>query len=368
MDKLLIKGNRPQIRPADYCKAPHSLRLSVTALLAAASITVFTSGCSLLPKEEEALKPPLVKPVQQNMELYEVKRASIARQLKGSAVFTPAERQELSFKESGGRLKELLVNLGDTVKAGDPVAKIEAGDLEIKLQQQRLTVEKARILLEQTIEEQPGNERAFRLKAIDLESAQLQLNSLEEQLKRTTLVSTIGGIVTFLSPLQAGDSVQAYSTVVGISNPKKVNLVYESSSGNDLAGVEVGMEVSFNYREKEYKGTVLQTPSTALVGNAAAGNKALQEKNAKSIYFSILNPPEDASLGSSVYFTLTQEMRENVLVIPRGALRSYGGRNYVQILDGQSRKEADVEQGIVTQTDVEIRQGLKEGQKVIISN
>ncbi|MNC30679.1 macrolide transporter subunit MacA [compost metagenome] len=154
---------------------------------------------------------------------------------------------------------------------------------------------------------------------------------------------------------------------MGISNPKKVNLVYESSSGNDLAGVEVGMEVSFNYREKEYKGKVLQTPSTAPVGTAA-GNKALQDKNAKSIYFSIPNPPEDASLGSSVYFTLTLENKDSVLVIPRGALRSYGGRNYVQILDGQSRKEVDVEQGIVTQTDVEIRQGLKEGQKIIISN
>ncbi|MDF2936831.1 MAG: biotin/lipoyl-binding protein [Paenibacillaceae bacterium] len=365
---MSMKGNRRAFRLIEKMKAPRSLRLSMTALLAAASLTVFTSGCSLLPKEEEALKPPLVKPVQQNLELYEVKRGSIARQLKGSAVFTPAERQELSFKESGGRLKELIVNLGDTVKPGDAVAKIEAGDLEIRLQQQRLTVEKARILLEQTVEQQSGDAKAIRLKTIDLESAQLQLTNLEEQLKRTTLVSTIGGVVTFIASLQAGDSVQAYSTVVGISNPKKVNLVYESSSGNDLAGVEVGMEVSFNYREKEYKGAVLQTPATAPMGNAAAGNKALQEKNAKSIYFSIPNPPEDASLGSSVYFTLTLEMKDNALVVPRGALRSYGGRNYVQILEGQSRKEVDVEQGIVTQTDVEIRQGLKEGQKIIISN
>lgn len=365
---MSMKGNRRHVRPIRELKARLSLRLSITVLAAAAGITFLTSGCSLLPKEEEALKPPLVKPVQQNLELYEVKRASIARQIKGSAVFTPAERQDLSFKESGGRLKEVLVNLGDTVKPGDAVARIESGDLEMKLQQQRLTVEKARILLEQTLEEQPGNARAFRLKAIDLESAQLQLNGLEEQLKRTTLVSTIGGVVTFIAAIQSGDSVQAYSTVVGISNPKKVNLVYESTNGNELAGVEVGMEVSFNYRDKEYKGKVLQTPSTVPAGNAAAGNKVLQEKNAKSLFFSITNPPEDASLGSSVYFTLTQEMRENVLVVPRGALRSYGGRNYVQILDGQSRKEVDVEQGIVTQTDVEIRQGLKEGQKVIISN
>lgn len=365
---MLMKGKRRQAGTLEPCKTLCSLRLSMTALLAAASLTVFVSGCSLLPKEEEALKPPLIKPVQQNLELFEVKRTSIARQLKGSAVFTPAERQELSFKESGGRLKELLIHLGDTVKPGDAVARIESGDLEMRLQQQRLNVEKARILLEQTVEQQPGDAKAVRLKTIDLEGAQLQLSNLEEQLKRTTLISTIGGVVTFIAPIQAGDPVQAYSTVVGISNPRKVNLIYESTSGTDLAGVEVGMEVSFNYREKDYTGAVLQTPSTAPINNTGAGNKAVQEKDAKSIYFSIPNPPEDASLGSSVYFTLTLEKKDNTLVIPRGALRSYGGRNYVQILDGQSRKEMDVEQGIVTQTDVEILHGLKEGQKIIISN
>jgi hypothetical protein len=44
------------------------------------------------------------------------------------------------------------------------------------------------------------------------------------------------------------------------------------------------------------------------------------------------------------------------------------GRDYVQVLEGESRKELDVEKGIVSSTEVEIRKGIKEGQKVILNN
>ncbi|MNI96739.1 hypothetical protein D3C73_1552570 [compost metagenome] len=57
-----------------------------------------------------------------------------------------------------------------------------------------------------------------------------------------------------------------------------------------------------------------------------------------------------------------------MLIIPKVGLRSYMGRDYVQVLEGESRKEIDVEKGIVSSTEVEIRKGLKEGQKVILNN
>jgi hypothetical protein len=57
-----------------------------------------------------------------------------------------------------------------------------------------------------------------------------------------------------------------------------------------------------------------------------------------------------------------------VLIIPRSGLRTYLGRDYVQTLDGDSRKEVDVEKGIVSSTEVEIRKGLKEGQTIILGN
>lgn len=66
--------------------------------------------------------------------------------------------------------------------------------------------------------------------------------------------------------------------------------------------------------------------------------------------------------------TIVVEQRENVIVIPRKGLRTYLGRDYVQVLNGESRKEVDVEKGLVTPTEVEIRTGLKEGQNVILEN
>ncbi|MNY77606.1 macrolide transporter subunit MacA [compost metagenome] len=73
-------------------------------------------------------------------------------------------------------------------------------------------------------------------------------------------------------------------------------------------------------------------------------------------------------IGVSGDMTIILEKRENVLVIPSTGLRQYIGRNYVQVLEGESRKEIDVEKGLVTATEVEIRAGLKEGQKVILNN
>jgi hypothetical protein len=44
------------------------------------------------------------------------------------------------------------------------------------------------------------------------------------------------------------------------------------------------------------------------------------------------------------------------------------GRSYVQIADGERKKEVDVEVGLTTPTEVEIVKGLEEGQQVILNN
>jgi len=67
-------------------------------------------------------------------------------------------------------------------------------------------------------------------------------------------------------------------------------------------------------------------------------------------------------LGVSV---ITQR-KENAVIIPLAALRSYSGRNYVQVVDDKGNKrEVDVELGQQTSTDVEIVKGLTPGQKVV---
>lgn len=337
---------------------------AVSLLFGSLCLAAVAGGCSLLPVEEEELAPPLVQPVQETLTLYEVKRANIAKQITGVATFASDKMDYLYFTESGGRLVSMNVKLNDTVKAGDIIATTDTDDLETKIRLQEIAIEKLKLTLQQEISEKGAEDPAFRSKLYDLESAQIQLESLQKQLDKSRLVATVSGIVTYIDPIQPGEEVDAYKQIVTISDPKQMKLIYTAASQNDLAGVEINMDVEVKIKDQVLTGKVVQTPMTAPPNN----NKAIEERNAKSLIIDVKGLPEDVTIGSQADITIVTEKRDNVIVIPRAGLRSYMDRDYVQVLDGDSRKEVDVEKGIVAATEVEIRQGLNEGQKIILAN
>lgn len=353
---LRLPHNLRTLTPAKrMCWIPLACTLAVSAVL---------SGCNLLPREEEVLKAPLVKPVKENFELYEVKKGNIAKQITGVGTFASDRLQYLYFNESGGRLAAMNVSLGSSVKAGDVIAQLEDGDLPSRIRQQEIELEKAGIILEQALIEKSNDTRAIRLKELDLKQEQIQLDMLKSQLNRLKLVANADGIVTYIDPVKQGDPVAAYKQLVTVSDPKIKKLVYEFSNLGDITGVQVGMAADVQIKGVAYKGKVVQIPATAPQSDV----KAVNDKNAKSIVISVDNLPDSVAIGSSADITIITEKRDNVLIIPKAGLRSYLGRNYVQVMEGDSRREIDVEQGIVSATEVEIRKGLEAGQKVILNN
>jgi multidrug efflux pump subunit AcrA (membrane-fusion protein) len=246
------------------------------------------------------------------------------------------------------------------------LAELEKGDLETRIALQKLNLEKAQIASVQTRQVDPDQSLAIRLKSIDVEAAQLQLSSLQAVLEKTKITADSEGVVTYLSDAQQGSVVDAFSTLVVLSNPKQLQLSYESTDSGTLSGIEVGMNVDVKVGSSGsmIQGKVLQTPASA----PPTDNKAQAERNAKTIIVRVPEGTEGAAIGASADMTIIVEKRENVIVIPRTGLRSYLGRDYVQVLNGESRKEVDVEKGLVTPTEVEIRTGLKEGQNVILNN
>jgi multidrug efflux pump subunit AcrA (membrane-fusion protein) len=337
---------------------------AIKRIVAGCTVLLLLSGCSLLPLEEAALKPPLVQPVKENFEMVEVKVGNITKQLVAQATFASSHTEQFYFKESGSRLLVLKVGLGDEVKPGDVMAELEKGDLESKIRIQRLNVEKAQIALEQTKQAQLGDHAAIRMKMIDVEMAQIQLANLQEQLSKTKLIATTEGVVTYVDSTKPGELISAYKTMVTVADPKQVQLVYVAGSSGDLMGLQVGMPVKVKLKSGETMGKLLQTPSSAPL---VLDNPAQAEKNTKTLIIGVDNPGE-AQIGASAEISIVTEQSENTLVIPRAGLRSYLGRDYVQVLEGESRKEVNVEKGIMNATDVEIRKGLKEGQQVILNN
>ncbi|WP_442049951.1 efflux RND transporter periplasmic adaptor subunit [Paenibacillus sp. 2TAB19] len=321
------------------------------------------SGCGLLPAEQQALQPPLIQPAQEQLDIVEASRGSIQTYLKGTAHFVSSSSENLSFKESGGRLKSINVTIGQEVKAGDLLAEQETGDLELQYNLQKLNLERAQLMYKQA-RDSDATPIDLRLREIDLERENMSLQSMETRLAKSRIYATISGTVTFVETLNAGDFVNAYQPIVSIADTSRIQLTYVAGEMKEVQPVEAGMPVSLKYKGKAYTGKVLQSPSNVPIG--ADGAKA--ERNAVTLYMSMDNAPDGIHIGDSAELTIELQKRENVIVLPRSAIRSYMGRYYVQVAEGERRKEVDVEVGLITSTEAEIVKGLEEGQQVILNN
>jgi len=335
------------------------MRLTAAAL----ALTLTLSGCALFPMEDEALQPPLIKPTEEELNIVEAAKGNIQTFLKGTANFVSSSTETLSFKESGGRLKAVGVAVGQEVKAGELLVELETGDLELQLRLQKLNVEKVRIQYSQARASGAG-ETDLRLREIDMERELLLLESMEKRLESSRLYATISGIVTFVETLNTGDVINAHQSIISIADPSKMQLIYVAANTKELFPVESGMPAKLRYKGKDYAGTVLQTPSNAPM--TADENKA--ERNSVTIIVGMEDQPADVQIGHSAELTIELQNRQDVIVLPRSAIRSYMGRSYVQIAEDERRKEIDVELGLTTATEVEIIRGLVEGQQVILNN
>jgi multidrug efflux pump subunit AcrA (membrane-fusion protein) len=331
-----------------------------TALGLAIVLGSALAGCSLLPKEEDALKPPLVKPAQENYSTVKVEKGTIVKSINGSGVFESIKTDLAQFTGQGGRIKEILVHSGDTVKKGDVLVQLILDGLDIQLKEQQLALEKAKYGYQQA---RDGDSQALRIAGLQLEIEQIKYDRLSKQFNSKQLVSNIDGEVVFAESLQEGDFVEAYQTLVVVADPSKLRIAIRVDNANDIREVEVGVPAELKLNNVDIVGKVVQTPSSS----PETLNKDLAEKYSKTLYIEVAQLPKDAKIGSMVDVKIITQQRDNVVKIPRSGLRSYLGRNFVRTLeDGKRLREIDVEPGLVGSTEVEIVKGLEEGQVIVL--
>lgn len=322
---------------------------------------VILSGCSLLPKLEEPLAPPLVKPVKQNYTTVEAKKGTIVSSVKGLGIFEPVNVVYHQFKEEGGKIKGVLVKSGDIVKKGDPLIQLEVEGLDIEIKYKLLDVEKAKVGLETA--KQDRNDAQMKLRLLELDIAQIQYERTLSKLQGRQLKAGMDGQVIFVADVKPPDYAEPYRVLVSVADITQLRVAYESR-GTDLqlSSVMIGMDAEVTWKEEVMIAEVTQTPSSAPITQ----DQQLRERYAKLLYIELANIPDEVEIGDFADVMIVTKKKENVLLLPTRALRSFLGRNYVQILDGERISELDVEVGIKTVTEVEIMNGLEEGQQIIL--
>lgn len=327
------------------------------ALLLGASLT----GCSLLPAEETALKPPLVKPAQENYRTVTVEKGTITQEINGNGSLESTQWEMAQFTGQGGRIAKMLVTAGDTVKKGDVLVQLNVDGLDIQLKEQQLGVARAKLALKQA--KSAGDADAVNIAQLQLDIENLKLERLTATFNSKQLVAGMNGQVTFVEDLKEGDFVEPYQTLVTISDPAKLRVALRVENSAEIGGVDVGFPALVTFGQSEIEGKVVQTPSSA----PATMNEQLKERYSKTLYIEVPKVPADAAIGSFADVKIILQQREDVLTIPRSGVRSFLGRTFVRTLeDGNKVREIDVETGIKGSTDIEITKGLEEGAVVVL--
>lgn len=344
-----------------HTQIARNLRRTLPLLLM--SFTLLT-GCALLPSEQEALAPPLVEPIKPTYQTTVVKEGPIETGLQGTAQFESANVVFYQFLQSGGRVSEVFVKTGDEVKAGDVLVQLEFDNLDMELLNRQFAMLEAEGVLYAAL--QAEQTREIDKAKIKVQIAKHQLDETQRKLNQKQLRAEAPGRVTFVDNIKPGDLIESHRPLVGISDPDDIRLVYESVSTSTISNIKVGTPVTIEYKRNSYTGHVLQSPHSS----PQEGDSAKQAKYSRMLYISFENLSaeggESPKIGDMANITIVTERRENALLLPRTALKSYQNNQYVQVLEDGFPRQIDVEVGITTSNTVEIVGGLHAGQEVIL--
>ena len=77
-------------------------------------------------------------------------------------------------------------------------------------------------------------------------------------------------------------------------------------------------------------------------------------------------PLPRGGIGTAAQVCVVLSHKDNVILVPRKAIKSAGARRYVEQMDGASRRLIDVQVGLTSGDDIEIVTGLMPGESVLI--
>lgn len=316
-------------------------------------------GCSLLPREEVEAPPPLEKPPQEQLALHEVVRGYVAREVTAIGRVSAAKEMDLYFPV-GGMVTSVGVSVDSSVTKGQVLAELDVEDLKYDVKLAQLDLNEAEVplrRLEALVKAgAPVNKDELELARIRREKASLRLERLNSLLERSTLRAPFSGRVIAVNA-RLGDRVQAYQSVVKLADPSSLDVEVELDEGafdlvRPLQKANIGLSA-----ERQAIGRVYW------VSSGAPDQSGRQDRRAKIRL-------EDGSVrlqyGDIYPVAIVIQEVKDALLVPNSTIREYaGGKRFVRVMEGEARREVDVETGIVGATQTQILTGLEEGQQVI---
>ncbi len=343
-----------------------------------------------------------------------VRRGDIEISVQATGKIDAAERVDLGAQVSG-QLKSLKIVLGDSVKKGQLIAEIddlpqrnelrnaesilrmrtaERNSRLASLKKAESTLSRHKRLLDKRAvsrEDYENAETAFTVARADIsvldaqiEQAHIQVEKEKVNLSYTRITAPIDGTVIAIMARQGQtlNAAQNTPTIASVAQLDTMTVKVQISEA-DIALVKPGQQLYFTVfsnPDKKYPAILnsiqLVPESMSKEGHSSAtgSESSGTSNNNNAVYynalFTIPNPEKTLRIAMTAQVTIVIEVKKNVLLIPASALNSSdsNGDYHIQILNENNRIETrQVKPGLNNHVDVQIIAGLKEGEKIILS-
>jgi multidrug efflux pump subunit AcrA (membrane-fusion protein) len=202
----------------------------------------------------------------------------------------------------------------------------------------------------------------------DVKRAELSLKTMKAQVSDAQIVAPYDGRVMSLR-VSPGSPVEGYAPVVVVADPSALEITGEPNS-TILTDLKEGMPANVtlvNVPDKAMTGKIRQLPYPYGSGGTTKNETTNAEQDTST---RITIDPEslegvNLELGDLARVTVVLEKKTDALWLPPQAVRTFEGRKFVVIQDGDGQRRVDVKIGIESEDRVEIEEGLTEGQVAV---
>ncbi|MDQ7036147.1 MAG: HlyD family efflux transporter periplasmic adaptor subunit [Anaerolineae bacterium] len=181
--------------------------------------------------------------------------------------------------------------------------------------------------------------------------SQIALDRTIEQISQSTLIAPFAGVVIEVT-IQAGDTVQAFTTVITIALPEPLEGI-ANLSFNDIQLLQIGQV-----------GICRDANNPDLEVQCIIRNLPLSNRDVDQTVRVAATLPE-LQQGALVEAEMTLRESLNTLWLPPQAVNEFGNRTFVVVQTDDGERVRDVEIGLQTDDRVEIESGLEEGDIIV---
>ena len=327
--------------------------LAVILLSAAALLAGCKGGGDAQAKEGEDKGPDAIP-----VEVERVARRAIAASYANTATLEPRAESQVVAKTSGVAL-EVMVEEGQTVRAGQPLVRLDADRARLQAAQSAAQLRKleanyarARQLeAQQMVSANDLDQLRF-----DLENARAVNRLADLELSYTTVVAPISGVIASRD-IKPGNFVQINSPIFRIVDSSRLEATLNVPE-REIAKLKPGQGVELTADAlpgKRFAGTVDRVSPVVDTGTgtfrvvaAFAGDGELQP-------------------GMFSRLSINYDQRADALVVPRAALLEDGGEPALYVVRDGTASRVGVELGYADGGWIEVREGVKQGDAVVVA-